>query len=171
MRKSPILPGWWVSIFTILIMIQAGSLFAEEGTARLTFQKTVVTSNKATYTIKKGDTSNRIVQRLGAAAPRLSVLKSLNPQISNLNRIYPGQQLVIVYEEGKEIEGQAVPQTVKNYTVKKGDSLTRIILSELKPPPDGVVTVIRRVWTLKPEMASVNTIYPGQNLKLPEVVK
>ncbi len=158
--------GWlwcWGGLF-FLFVLPAGSLPAAEGTAQLSFRKTALPAK--TYQVKKGDTIARIVRRLGPAAPRLDVIRRLNPQILDLNKIYPGQKLVLV-EQGEQKAAGESPALARNYTVKKGDSLTRIILYELQAPPEEVATLVRLLQRLNPEVDNLNRIYPGQVLKLP----
>ncbi|HLE18575.1 MAG TPA: LysM peptidoglycan-binding domain-containing protein, partial [Syntrophales bacterium] len=102
----------------------------------------------------------------GRAATPPAVIKRLNPHIHNLNRIYPGQKLIVTQEYQKyDLEGDS--QSFRNYTTEKGDSITRIILYELNAVPDDVVNILRSVKRLNPEVENFNKIYPGQILKIP----
>ena len=60
----------------------------------------VPTIAHAEYFVQKGDTMSGIAKKNGML---YSSLKSLNPQIPNLNRIYPGQY-VNIRKEGQEIK-------------------------------------------------------------------
>jgi len=152
------------------LIMQPLFLFAAEGSAHLSFQKTALAGEGArTYTIKKGDTISHIVRRMGTAAPPYDTLKSLNPHIPDLNMIYPGQQLNLAPEAGKN-EASILPGT-RNYTAKKGDSITRIIRSELGAKPGDVASLLRQLQLLNPGIENINKIYPGQLLKLPRSSK
>ena len=167
MRKSRISAGLWVILF-YLLALQSGYLFAAEGTAQLTFQKTAILGDKTqTYTIRKGDSITRILRKLRRVAMTHDVIKRLNPHIPNLNRIYPGQKLILT-QEGQKYHHEGDSQSFRNYTTKKGDSITRIILYELNAEPDDLVDILRSVKRLNPEVENLNKIYPGQILKIPD---
>src|SRR3990170_6117908 len=101
MRRSRISAGIGGILF-YLLALQSGYLFAAEGTAQLTFQKTAILGNKTqTYTIRKGDTITRILRKLRRVATTPEVIKRLNPHITNLDRIYPGQKLILMQEGQK----------------------------------------------------------------------
>ncbi len=171
MRRDLRSPRWWASICALPIIMQPLILFAAEGTARLSFQKTALAGEGArTYTIKKGDTISHIVRQMGTAAPSYDTLKSLNPHIPDLNMIYPGQMLTLAHEAGKEKEGSVLPET-RNYTARKGDSITRIIRSELGAKPGDVANLLQQLKLLNPGIENINKIYPGQMLKLPRSSK
>lgn len=158
---------FWV--LPLLLVLPAVSLLAAEGTAHLTFQKAVLSNdNKQVYIIRNGDTIARIVRKLGSAAPRYSAIRQLNPHIPDLNRIYPGQKLLLTRPgEQRGVAGDA-PE-VSNYTAQKGDSITRIIISELHAKPPEVVKILRSITQLNPEVTNFNKIYPGQVIKIPKL--
>lgn len=167
MRRSRISAGLWGTLF-YLLALQSVSLFAAEGTAQLTFQKTAILGNKTqTYTIRKGDSITRILRKLRRVATTHEVIKRLNPHITNLDRIYPGQKLILSQEDQKyDPEGDS--RSFRNYTIKKGDSITRIIRYELNAEPDDLIDILRSVKRLNPEIENFNKIYPGHILKIPD---
>ena len=166
MRRSRISAGLGGILFYLLAM-QSGYLFAAEGTAQITFQKTAILGKKTqTYTIRKRDTITRILRKLGRVAMTHEAIKRLNPHIHNLNRIYPGQKLILT-QEGQKYDHEGDSQSFRNYTTKKGDSITRIIRYELNAGPGDVVEILRSVKRLNPEVENFNKIYPGQILKIP----
>ncbi|MDQ5985529.1 MAG: hypothetical protein CSYNP_01240 [Syntrophus sp. SKADARSKE-3] len=87
------------------IVISLSTLFlcspcpAKEDTAHLVLKKTATTAQHAktfTYTIKNGDHLLDIVKNeLGINKNRLSIIKKYNPQIKNINLIYPGQKIFL----------------------------------------------------------------------------
>jgi LysM repeat protein len=152
---------FWV--MSLLILSPAVSLMAAEGTAHLTFKKSAPgNDNKQAYIIRSGDSISRIVQKLGWTAPRYSMIRRLNPHITDLNRIYPGQKLILTLPD----EQSGTPD-VGNYTAKEGDSITSIIISELNTPPSEAVKILRLIKQLNPEVTDFNKIYPGQVIKIP----
>ena len=167
MKKNRISRQWWGNVCILLIIMQTAPLLAAEGTARLSFQKTVrAGDNVQAYTIKKGDTVTHIIRRMGTTAPTYDVLKNLNPHIADLDKIYPGQKLILA--QGKEqTTGGNASQKFRNYTTQKGDTLTRILRNELNAKPADMAGILRDLKQLNPEMANINKIFPGQILRLP----
>lgn len=161
-RKFPLF--FWVLL--LLLVLPAVSLWAAEGTAHLTFRKAVLSKdNEKVYIIRNGDTIARIVRRLGwASSRRYKEIKKLNPHIPDLNRIYPGQKLLLPHPEQQEGATGDAPGVI-NYTAKKGDSLTRIIISELQARPTELAKILRLIKQTNPEVADLNKIYPGQVIK------
>jgi hypothetical protein len=147
----------------LLFFCSDSSLFAAEGTAHLTFQKAVLSKdNQKIYTIKKGDAIARIVRKMGWEDPSYRVIRQLNPHIKDLNRIYPGQQLILT---SPEESGDA--QEVTHYTAKAGDSITRIIIAELHAKSAEAVQLLRSIKRLNPEIPNLNKISAGQVIKIP----
>lgn len=150
-------------IMPLLILLPAVSLMAAEGTAHLAFKKAAPgNDNKQAYIIRSGDSISHIVRKLGSTAPRYSVIRRLNPHITDLNRIYPGQKLILTLpgEQGGTTE-------VGSYTAKDGDSITSIIISELNTPPAEAVKTLRLIKQLNPQVTDFNKIYPGQLINIP----
>jgi LysM repeat protein len=152
---------FWV--IPLLLLLPSVSLMAAEGTAHLTFQKAAPgNDNKQAYIIRSGDSISRIVQKLGWTTPRYKMIRRLNPHITDLNRIYPGQKLILTLPGEK-----SGTQEVGNYTAKEGDSITSIIISELNTSPSEAVKILRLIKQLNPEVNDFNKIYPGQVIKIP----
>jgi hypothetical protein len=167
LRSRKFFRFFWVLL--LLLVLPAVSLLAAEGTAHLTFRKAVLSKdNKKVYIIRNGDTIARIVRKLGWPDPRYRAIRQLNPHLSDLNRIYPGQKLFLTRPGEQSGVADDAPD-VTNYTAKEGDSITRIIISELHTEPSEVVRILRLIKHLNPEVADFNNIYPGQFLKIPRV--
>jgi LysM repeat protein len=86
--------------FVLALAIPSESPCATEDTAQLIFQKPAIAkTGTSAYSVKKGDTLSGIVARsLGSfpAAERkqiYKIIKTLNPKLTNYNKIYVGQQL------------------------------------------------------------------------------
>jgi LysM repeat protein len=172
-----------VAIF-VLSALLCGPAAAKEDTAQISLKKTAVSKqNLRTYTVKKGDVISAIIRRIpGITAEDIPdnyrIVKKLNPDIENLNKLYPGQVLIL---PGKDPDGagekndqttlaaSATPDASAGeqiYTVRKGDSLIRIIQRDLKIKADMNKT-LRLVQSLNPHIVNVNKIYTGQIIKLP----
>ncbi len=113
----------------------------------------------------------------------LDILKRLNPELSDLNHIHPGQKILIpltlspaegvhtpgppsepvrvTLEELKDIE-------LQRYTVQPGDDLVKIINRQYEAPDaafyEKYLSAVRR---LNPSVRDFNRIYPGQVIRLP----
>ncbi|MFO7783578.1 MAG: LysM peptidoglycan-binding domain-containing protein [Thermodesulfobacteriota bacterium] len=113
----------------------------------------------------------------------LDILKKLNPELSNLDRIHPGQKILIPLTlspaEGVRASlPPAEPEPVtledlkdfelKGYTVQPGDSLVKIINRQYEAPDaafyEKYLSAVRR---LNPSVRDVNLIYSGQVIRLP----
>lgn len=100
-------------------------------------------NNYITYTVKKGDTLSKIAEKYNTTINKIAELNS----IVNVNLIYPGQVL--------KIPGSG--QSVRYYTVKAGDTLTKIATRY-----NTTVDKIAKANGIKDK----NKIYIGQVLKV-----
>jgi hypothetical protein len=155
--------------------VQASPVQAREDNARLIFQKTAVGSKTRVYTVKKGESIRSILRSQPGYEPvSRAVLKNLNPDIADLNRVYPGQKIILPIpgllqpsESPPVNRGQSTPPVL--YRVREGDSISRIILSELNVNPAEVLPTYRLIRKLNPEMQELNRLRTGQTLRLPPV--
>ncbi|HBB18501.1 MAG TPA: hypothetical protein DCZ97_16455 [Syntrophus sp. (in: bacteria)] len=112
----------------ILISLLLSALFclpveAREDSARLVFQKTADIKKTLIYVVKKGDILGGILRRHRGEHRKLAsynLIRRLNPGIRDLNRIYPGQKIVLPVREPS-----ALPELPSDFR-KKSDS----------PPPN-----------------------------------
>lgn len=95
-----------------------------------------------TYIVQRGDTLRILAARFDTT---VDVLLKLNPSITDPNRIYVGQKLVL-------------PASVEIYTVVRGDTL-REIASRFN-------TTIARLLELNPSIKDADLIYVGQILRI-----
>ena len=98
------------------------------------------------YTVRSGDTLSAIAQRNGVS---LSSLLAANPQISNPNLIYPGQQ---IHLSGNGSGGGS-------HTVRSGDTLSAIAAS------NGVS--LSSLIAANPQIRDPDLIHPGQQVRIP----
>ena len=170
-------------LILIVIIVSAALVYqpvaAREDTAQITLKKTAVHHKILyTYTVKKGDILSTIIRHIpGITEDDISnnyqLIKELNPNIADLNNLEPGQLLVI---PGKPVT-TAVTSTakvtpsiystrVKRYTIKKGDTLIKIIHRELKIGTN-IQKTLKIIKSINPGIRNVNKIYAGKIIKLP----
>lgn len=147
--------------------------FGKEDTAQISLKKTAVSKqNVHLYKIKKGDVISAIIRRLPGITDddipdNYRIIKQLNPDIANLNKLYAGQFIKL---PGKSINPVLTKSTTSTsthtYKIKKGDSLITIIDRELKIKTDTLQT-LKLIKSMNPQIANANKIYPGQVIKLP----
>jgi hypothetical protein len=139
---------------------------AQEDTAHLILRKKVTAKDRpSVYIVQKGDNLSTIIRRkLGKPASESAsvsrLVRKLNPQIRNVNRIYPGQKIALprlAAEPGKT-----------GYVVRRGDSLSDILHERLGVPAAEMARWIGLTKKLNPALTDPNRIYPGQALILPD---
>lgn len=154
----------------ILLMANPYSIvFGREETAHLSLKKTAVSDKKLQrYVVKKGEWLFEIMRsQMGITSHRFSIVKKLNPQLKNLNRIYPGQIIMLPEKDPTLSISEESTAPTKAYTVKKGDFISRIVVQQLRVKPRDVVKTVNRIRHLNPDIKNADRIYPGQVLKLP----
>ena len=163
-----------IFVALIFLAILHTPLSAREDSARLVLQKTATSGNSRVHVVKKGESIAAILHgRLENEQILHAMIRRLNPGIRNLNRIYPGQRIVLpvpassapsesISEIGRENTSAPVL-----YRILEGDSISRIILSELNLKPTEVLPAYRLIRKLNPEIADMNRLKAGQTLRLP----
>jgi len=161
------------------------SLEKTAGTDRETYEvngKKVVTES---YSIVKGDHVWNILRQRGLLnrnlKETLSVLKKLNSSLTNLDLIYPEDNIIIplvispVEGGGSSGEGEEVIATtldeiegIENYIVEPGDSLIKVVQNLYDIPEkelyDKYLDQLKRI---NPSIRDLNTIFPGQKIRIP----
>ena len=170
-------------LILIVIIVSAALVYqpvaAREDTAQITLKKTAVHHKILyTYTVKKGDILSTIIRHIpGITEDDISnnyqLIKELNPNIADLNNLEPGQLLVI---PGKPVTTAVISTAkvtpsiystrVKRYTIKKGDTLIKIIHRELKIGTN-IQKTLKIIKSINPGIRNVNKIYAGKIIKLP----
>jgi LysM repeat protein len=141
-------------------------IMAKEETAHLSLKKTAVSNqNTRNYVVKKGDCIFNIMRdEVGIESRRFSVIKKFNPHLKNLNKILPGQ-IIILPEKDVNTDDSASKAV---YTAKKGDSLIRIAIRQLKVKRGDIEKTVKLIRQLNPGIKDLDRIYPGQVLNLPQ---
>ncbi|MGA3207630.1 MAG: LysM peptidoglycan-binding domain-containing protein [Syntrophales bacterium] len=167
---NPCMRFFYLILISLTILtVTPHDSFAEEDTAHLSFQKTATLSAKTRpYIVKEGEWLLHIIRaQTGMTAHRLTVIKKLNPEIKDLNKIKPGQVVIL-----PEIEQPAVPEgeeisSTTNYTIRKGDSISRIAMRELNVKLPELRKAVDDIKQMNPDIRNYNVIYPGRTLQLP----
>ncbi|SHJ60872.1 LysM domain-containing protein [Desulfatibacillum alkenivorans DSM 16219] len=154
------------------------------------------------YVVQKGDHIIELLRLRGQISAEdfpefLSIFKAINPHITDVNRIFPGQFLLIplkklppgslpeqdmgsvtlplvtsqVPEDTPAVKPEDLIEHYEKYTVKRGDTLSGI----MSPRFGGVgspsyLAAIERFKELNPNIENVNRIYAGQRITLPKTV-
>ncbi|MBN2284196.1 MAG: LysM peptidoglycan-binding domain-containing protein [Deltaproteobacteria bacterium] len=174
------IPGL-VGIIFIVTALGAVPCLPQEDTVHLTFRKKSEQSFE-TYVVKRGDRLIRIIEErfdlsAGDTMEVLKEVKRLNPQIMNINLIYPGEKILLprelppieaAKEEIREIvleggeTGKAVP-----YVVREGDTVVAILQKQLGKSVRESLAILESMSRFNPEISDLNRIYPGQRLWIP----
>lgn len=140
------------------------------------------------YTVKKGDYIWKLLRKRGLLEKEdlselLTVLKKINPSLTNLDLIHPGETVLIplniipvkgygkVREVGEEsaldvtsLEGMEF----ENYVVRPGDTLTKIVRNRFDIPPELFFeNYLQLMQKLNPNLTNPDLIYPNQMIRLP----
>jgi LysM repeat protein len=102
-----------------------------------------------TYTVQRGDYLSKIAKTCGVS---LDTLIKANPEIKDINKIYPGQVIRIKNDT-------TIPVTGPSYTVVRGDTLFKIAVR--------YGTTVAEMMRLNPSIKDASKIYVGQVLRLP----
>ncbi|MBW1801678.1 MAG: LysM peptidoglycan-binding domain-containing protein, partial [Deltaproteobacteria bacterium] len=115
----------------------------------------------------------------------IAMLKQLNSDLGNLDLIHPGQTIVIPLiispAKGMPVASKkALPRPkrvsikdvkdldLESFTVKSGDSLIKIIQDRYNIPKEHLHDeYLGLVKKLNPTIENIDTIYPGQKVRLP----
>lgn len=149
-------------------------LLAREDSARLVLQKTARGGNSRVHVVKKGEWIHSILQRhFGDEPVSYTLIRRLNPGIRNLNRIRPGQRIVLPVPGSSEPSesisdiGRENSSPPVIYRILEGDSISRIILSEMNVNPAEALPAYRLIRKLNPEIPDLNRLPAGQTLRIP----
>jgi len=171
-------PGWLQSFsfpfaMLLLAVFLSSPLQAREDNASLLFQKTAGGGKTRVHVVKKGESIRSVLRSQPGYEPvSRALIRSLNPGIPDLNRIYPGQRIVLPIpglldppEPTSVNRGESTLPIL--YRFREGDSISRIILSELNVNPTEALQAYRLIRKLNPEIPDLNRLHNGQTLRLP----
>ena len=124
------------------------------------FSPVAAASNSAaacgdTYVVQRGDYLSKIARTCGVTTQSLI---AANPEIKDINKIYPGQ--VIRIKAGSNIPTPTpTPGTSQQYTVQRGDTLFKI------GQKFGVT--VQSLLNANPSITNASLIYAGQVINIP----
>ena len=139
------------------------------------------------YTVKQNDHIWDILRRKGSIAEQdfpkfVKILRDMNPNIQDVNKIYPEQKILIPLKEmpARESHTETGPRYVtipmipdvlyKSHEVNSGECLSKIITAHLQVRWDQLTSAYLATFRrLNPRVADLNLIYPGQTLRIPEL--
>jgi LysM repeat protein len=139
------------------------------------------------YTVQKGDYIWQLLRRRGCIiewdlAWYTALLKRLNPHLGNVNKIYPGQEILIPLkrmdpEEGTTGEDERLhtipflPDMLHStYTIRPGDYVAKIAAERQGFREDQIPEeYLQAVKELNPGIENLNRIYPGQKIRIPDI--
>ncbi len=169
---------WGAAIITLALILSPvltpQAFSAREDSARLLLQKTAGQRKTRLYVVKKGDSLTGIFRSQPGDEPvPTALIRQLNPGIKDLNRIYPGQRLLLPVREITDLaesptaiaREKSIP--VRVYSIRETDSISRIILEELNASPEEVLSAYRLLRQMNPEIADLNSLPAGRLLNLP----
>lgn len=146
---------------------------AKEDTALLSFQKALPAEQIGKpYIVRAGDTIYSIIRtrfRIRSSKSlkeTFELIKKLNPSITDLGKIHPGQAIIFPenqFSADKDIFGV---ETVF-YKVKKGDSLEKILMTQLNVRRKNMTVMLHNIKDMNPNLDNLNHIVVNQTLRLP----
>jgi len=182
-RRSRKTPGWgWLRSpcfpFAVLLLavLLSSPIHAREDSARLVFQKTAGSGKSRVHVVKQGEWIAAILRsQFGDEPVPYTLIRRMNPGIRNLNRIHPGQRIVLpvpdISEPSESISdiGRENSSPPVIYRILEGDSISRIILSEMNVNPAEALPAYRLIRKLNPEIENLIELQVGQTLRLPAI--
>ncbi len=139
-----------------------------------------------TYTAKEGDhiwqlLRSRDLLKKNKLGGVLAALKKLNPSLTNIDMIHPGEKiiipLVITPVTDRELPGDTADletvslsdlDNLEYYTVSQGDSLIKVINNKYSIPGDKLYNeYLNQLRKLNPDLKDLDHILPGQKIRLP----
>jgi LysM repeat protein len=140
------------------------------------------------YRVKEGDYIWKIMRQRGLIGrpdfrELISMLKSMNKSLTNLDLIHPGQTILIPlditpvskYVEAGDFARESITgvfslkeMDFESYVVRPGNSLIRIIQSKYKIPGKYIYNeYLKLVQKFNPTLKNLDLIYPNQVIRLP----
>jgi LysM repeat protein len=172
-----LIPARLLPVALLLAAMLPGPAAAQEreDPPRIFFEKKVYSDTAGgkqsffeTYTVEKGDTLWKILQRSEPLTPdryaeRLKEFQRANPKVPDPSRIVPGQQLLV--PSGGRPKTMDDGKTV-GYKVEWGDTLLQILASRGVPGPQRA-KYLDAIREINSSVTDVNRIFAGNTLRLP----
>ncbi|MHB8828915.1 MAG: LysM peptidoglycan-binding domain-containing protein, partial [Syntrophales bacterium] len=167
-----------IPLLLVIALLSPPFLHARRESAHLTFQKTVGKNPDRIHVVKKGESLLSIIKDIRKRKPvSLALIRRLNPRLRDINRIYPGQKILLPpYEQATTANRHSEKQTEDKpfpYLIRESDSISSILLDKLKAGDDGEskieepIETYRKILKLNPDIADMNNLPAGRTLLLP----
>jgi len=139
------------------------------------------------YTVQKGDYVWELLRRRGCIiewdlAWYTALLQRLNPHLGNVNKIYPGQEILIPLKRMDPEKGTVgaderlhtipfLPDILySTYTIQPGDYVAKIAAERHGFREDQIPEeYFEAVKELNPGIENLNQIHPGQKIRIPDI--
>jgi hypothetical protein len=160
----------FILLSSVILTATCEVVIAQEDTAHLSFEKIAPSKMKTrTYVVKEGDWLFGIMQsQAGLTLHRSTIIKKLNPNIKDVDRIYPGQVLILPDMGPPASADKDGSSPTEAYAIKKGDSITRIAIRQFNITKlSEVIKTVNEIKRLNPDIKNYNLIYPREILRLP----
>ncbi|HOG07626.1 MAG: LysM peptidoglycan-binding domain-containing protein [Syntrophales bacterium] len=163
-----------LSVLAVMI-IAPSSAPAREDTARLTFTRSASQSRGTVpYRVQPGDTLSNIVARqygeteYSRKLKYFERLRHLNPSLTNIHQITPGQLVWLFPAEptGRPGELRADRRLIR---ARSGDTLYQILRRELHVPEELLPRALEVLKKANPGIQNPDRILPGQDIYLPAI--
>ena len=143
------------------------------------------------YTVRPNDWLHKIFFRRGEISEDdfgqfLKIFKRLNPHVDDINRILPGQLILIPLKKLALVETpdpsarqMTIPfagfandnKTAPPYRVKAGDRVSALLAARgLDISGNGAEAALQRFKAINPQITDIDQIVPGQNIYLPDTL-
>ncbi|MFO8031729.1 MAG: LysM peptidoglycan-binding domain-containing protein, partial [Desulfohalobiaceae bacterium] len=136
------------------------------------------------YKVRKGENIHSILRNLGLEKKMLpqalQEVKDLNPQIQDLGRIQPGQEIALPHrlkpeqDQKQTSQPDQIPDSgrdtipTRTYQVQDGEYLTQILRQELNLPKELIYDeYLNLVLKLNPDLGDPGLLQAGDRLQLP----
>ena len=178
------LQGCFLIIIFFLILTYPSGAFSREDTAYISLKRVGVSSHQAdVYMVKKNDCLFKIIKKKYEVSKKeaygiLKLVKLDNPELKDINVIYPGQRILLPSKRGSGTVGdmhtspgvisdKTQKDAVLKYVVKRGDSISSVIQKKYGASRGKIYKILGMVKRLNPGVKDLNKIYPGQIVMFP----
>jgi len=178
-------------VAVMAVMIVPGTARSREDTIHLTFEKKgLIEPDAEEYTVKPGEWIYKIIRDRYPGSPQehlevLDRVKDLNPALGDVDRVYPGQKIVLPpvgagreeaadsgepeapVDEGPAEDPVAVTDDVIEYAIERGQTVSGIIHDELGAKHGEIYNILETVKGLNPNIPDMDVVREGQVIRLP----
>ncbi|MCD6485945.1 MAG: LysM peptidoglycan-binding domain-containing protein [Syntrophobacterales bacterium] len=182
------LQGCFLIVIFFLILTYPLTAFSKEDTAYISFKRVGISKHQTeTYVVKKDEWLLEIIRNKYDVSEKeayriLNLVKRVNPELRNMNAIYPGQKLLFPKKRPSKTVSAAHPspnmlsdkkkeKVILKYVVKKGDSISNIVYRKFGGSRGEIYRILGLIKRLNPGVKNLNRIYPGQTLSFPRAIR